>query len=83
MTTNNLFYTADKKIPELLLPCPHCDDSWYYVSDNTYGANYENKGVRVECKCHKAWTIVDRYYKTKTVACKVWNDWVLEHHAND
>jgi len=26
MTTNNLFYTADKKIPELLLPCPHCDD---------------------------------------------------------
>ena len=75
MTLLQLYEKVTEKIPDLLLPCPACDDSWYYISDNTYGADYENKGVTVCCQCGIAQRL--GYFKTKEVAAKNWNHKVI------
>lgn len=62
----------------ILLPCPVCGGAWFYVSDNTYGADYENKGIRVNCRCHLAWDEVP-YLKTREAAAKLWNHFVEEY----
>lgn len=42
-TLGGLFASEGWYSMSKLLPCPVCHDSWLYVSDNTYGANYECK----------------------------------------
>lgn len=76
MTLIGVYEKVMDKIPDLLLPCPFCGDSWFFVSDNTYGADYENKGYTVCCKCEFHQGI--GYFKAKEATAKYWNHLVIE-----
>ena len=55
-----------------LLPCPKCNDSWLFASENDYGSDYENLGYHGTCKCRQFDRNVS-WNKTREQAIEEWN----------